>query len=259
LGYALVQPAWTALAVFSALGAGLAAPYVLLSSAPALLRWLPRPGAWMESLRRALAFPLYATVVWLVWVLGRQAGVDAAAILLLSLTVAAFGAWLWGRGRATPARGRPAAVAVVAGGAIALALYGASAAAGSSPDDAVGEGWERFSVERVAAFRAERRAVFVDFTASWCLSCQVNERVTLANQDVIRAFADGDVALLKAGWTSRDSEIAAALQSFGRSGVPLYVLYPADPVLPPQMLPAILTPRIVLNAVAAAVAEERPD
>ncbi|MDT8436143.1 MAG: thioredoxin family protein, partial [Gemmatimonadota bacterium] len=257
LGFALVQPPAAGLAVFTALGLGLAAPYVVLSFSPALLRRLPRPGPWMVTLRQALAFPLYATVAWLVWVFGRQAGIDATGLLLLALTLVAFGAW--GLGRAAPARrpalaraGRFASVVLLLAGT-AVALQGARAARPPSAEAAVpAGGWEAWSPDRVAELRAEGRPVFLDFTAAWCLSCQVNERVALATEPVRTAFADADVALLKADWTNRDPRITAALASFGRSGVPLYVLYPAGGTGDPDILPAVLTPGLVVAAVERA-------
>ena len=228
LGYALVQPPLAGLAVFTALALGLAAPYSILASAPALLRRLPRPGAWMETLKQLLAFPLYATVVWLVWVFGRQVGVDGIAVLLFALTLIAFAAWIDGRVRARGRDGlRRAPAALGAALAVLGALLAARAPAPAAGTAAAGE-WEAYSPERVTALRAEGRPVLIDFTAAWCLSCQVNERIALRSEAARRAFADADVALVKADWTSRDPEIADAIQSYGRSGVPLYVLYPAD-------------------------------
>jgi thiol:disulfide interchange protein len=256
LGYALVQPPLAGMAVFTALAIGLAAPYAVLASVPGLLRRMPRPGAWMETLKQLLAFPLYATVVWLVWVFGRQVGVDGVAVLLLALTLVGLAAWIDGRVRA---RGRsgirrvPAALGGAVAILVALAAARMPAAAATAAADAE---WEPYSAERVEALRAEGRPVLIDFTAAWCLSCQVNERVALRTETARRVFAEADVALVKADWTSRDPEIAAAIESFGRSGVPLYVLYPADGTAP-EILPAILTPGIVVDAVRRA-ATPRP-
>lgn len=258
LGFALVQPPVTSFLVFTALGVGLALPYVALTAFPILLRALPKPGPWLETFKQLLAFPLYITVVWLVWVFGQQVDVNAQAILLLALTLFAFGAWNWGR--AVRGGGRLAYVLAVPSmlGAAVIAFGGARAAASVAPESMSASAsealeWEQFSPARVSALQADGRAIFVDFTAAWCLSCQVNERVALRSDAVQRAFTIGNVALLKADWTSRDPEIAAVLASFGRSGVPLYVMYASTPSRAPELLPAILTPGMVTSAVARAV------
>lgn len=254
LGFGLARPALHGFAVFTALGAGMALPYLALSASPALLRRLPRPGPWMESLKQFLAFPLFATVVWLVWVFGRQTGVDGASLLLLALTLLSLAAWLWGRWSAPVALpGKRAAGRAVA--ALLLVSVAALAWVGSrqtpdAPGVLLDGEWEPFSIERIEALRFEDRPVFVDFTAAWCLTCQVNERVALADAAVRAAFREKDVALLKADWTRGDAEITEALRSFGRSGVPLYVLYSPDGRVPPRILPEVLSPRIVLEALA---------
>ena len=251
-GFALTQPAPSALAVFLALGLGLALPYLVLSLAPAWRRWLPRPGPWMERLKQVLAFPLYATVAWLVWVVSEQAGPR--------------------RHRRRPRRPRPHRVRRLdardlagrpgpapdprrgdgGGGCGARARRGrlhpgapappaATAAAGGIP-------WEPWSPGRVAAARAEGKPVFVNFTAAWCITCLVNERVALRSPAVVaRAFAGKNVVYLKADWTNRSPEIAAALEGFGRSGVPLYVLYP--PRAEPTILTPVLTEGTILEAI----------
>jgi thiol:disulfide interchange protein len=250
-GFALTQPAPSALAVFLALGLGLALPYLVLSLAPAWRRWLPRPGPWMERLKQVLAFPLYATVAWLVWVVSEQAGPRATAAVLAGLVLIAFAAWMRGISQAAQGRRRTLAAATAAAGvALALAVGGftlgapaptaATAAAGGIPS-------EPWSPGRVAAARAEGKPVFVNFTAAWCITCLVNERVALRSLAVARAFAGKDVVYLKADWTNRSPEIAAALEGFGRSGVPLYVLYP--PRAEPTILTPVLTEGTILEAI----------
>jgi thiol:disulfide interchange protein DsbD len=252
LGFALVQPAFVGMLVFTALALGLALPFVILASAPQLLRFLPRPGAWLETLKQLFAFPLYATVVWLLWVFGQQAGVDALAVVLLALIVFALGAWSWARGvRADRSTTRLAAIGVMLG-AVTITALGATRMTRPAIAAAVTPGWEPWSEQRVRQLRKDGRPIFVDFTAAWCLSCQVNERVALRTQTVERAFSAANVALLRADWTSRDSSITNVLASFGRSGVPLYVLYPAGTGAP-AILPAVLTPGIVVDAVKDAV------
>ena len=255
LGFALSLSVGGALLVFTALGVGMAAPYVLLSAAPRLLRRLPKPGAWMETLRQALAFPMFAAAIWLIWVFGQQAGVSGAALLLTGLLLLSTAAWILGRwdARRLPAGWRlftRGLAAAALAGALMLALVGAryeAPAAGSLAAQEEGAAWQPFSPEKVEQLRAEGRPVFVDFTAAWCLTCQVNERTALSTAAVQAAFDEKNVALLKADWTNRDATIARALEDHGRSGVPLYVLYKGDGS-DPTLLPEILTQSIVLNA-----------
>ncbi|MBC8087157.1 MAG: thioredoxin family protein [Phycisphaerae bacterium] len=253
IGFALVQPPLVGMVVMTSLAIGLALPYVVLSSVPALLRYLPRPGPWLSAFKEALAFPLYATVVWLLWVLGQQAGVNPLAQALLALVLLAMGGWLLGRGQRAAGRFAPAAglltmclaLAVAIGAGRSEVVTRSGGAVASSSDDE----WEVYSAAGVVARQSEGRKVFVDFTAAWCLSCQVNERVALRTASVRDAFKSNNVTLMRADWTARDGEIGAALAKFGRSGVPLYVLYSADPGIPPKILPTVLTPGIVKAAV----------
>jgi thiol:disulfide interchange protein DsbD len=251
LGFAVVQPAAVGMAVFTSLALGLAAPYLVLASSPQLLARLPRPGAWMVTLKQALAFPMYATVGWLVWVFGRQVGVDTVGALLMSLVLLALAGWLWGRSQTRPAL-IPKVVAAVL---VALAVLATHAAPRSQPGMAAAESsadWEVFSVQRLAQLRSEGRPVLVDFTAAWCLTCQVNERVALHRAETRQAFARANAVLLRADWTSRDSSITAVMREFGRTGVPLYVMYPADPNGRPEILPAVLLPSTIEQALERA-------
>jgi thiol:disulfide interchange protein len=251
LGYGLSQPAPVSLLIFTALGLGMAAPYVGLSFSPGLLRFLPRPGAWMEAFKQLMGFCLMATVIALLWLFGQQAGVDGIAFLLGALLVAGLGAWGYGRPSASP-RGRAIRVSLSA------ALLVAGLAIGFGPARPSGTGrvaapsadarWEPWSEARVAELRAQGKPVFVDFTAAWCLTCQVNARVALDTQEVVGRFEGAGVALLKADWTLRDDRITQALAAHGRQGVPVYVLYGRNPKDDPRLLPEILTPAIVLQA-----------
>ncbi len=260
LGFALVQPAIIGLLVFTALAIGLALPFMVLASAPQLLRTLPRPGPWLETLKQLLAFPMYATVVWLLWVLGQQAGVNAIAAVLMAMIVVALGAWLWARGvrsENAPTRAASVALMLFAGVGSVVVTRNAAPPAATSAATSMQAGetaWQPWSVSTVRDLRASGRPVFIDFTAAWCLSCQVNERVALRTASVTKAFRDANVALVRADWTSRDDAITQVLASFGRSGVPLYVLYPADPNASPVILPAVLTPGMVVSAVTRAAA-----
>lgn len=257
LGFAMTQSTVTSMLIFTALGAGMAAPYVALSAWPALLRFLPRPGQWMVRFRQLTAFPLFATVAWLAWVFGHQTGIDGVLRLLLGLTLLALGLWIWGEwvtlsaGERTKWTARLASAAfIVAGLALAATSAPVAAAAPSSPP-AGGIAWEVYSEAKVAEHRAAGRPVFIDFTAAWCLTCKVNERIALSSTDVHQLVKARNIAMLKADWTNRDPAITRALAAFGRNGVPLYVLYDADPAAQPRLLPELLSPSILTNAFSA--------
>jgi thiol:disulfide interchange protein DsbD len=245
VGFALAQPAWMSFAVFTALGLGLALPYLLLSAQPAWTRWLPKPGAWMEILKQLTAVPLFATVIWLTWVYGRlfaaggDAGVamDRVSRLLAGFLLLAIAGWVLGR---WPAR-RWGTLAALALGVLAVAapLY--------VPTDKT-LAWEPFSEGAIQQARASGRSVFVDYTAAWCLSCQVNERLVLRSAEVQAEFRSRHVTLMKADWTKYDAAITASLASVGRSGVPTYVIYPAGSESKADVLPELLSRNVVLTA-----------
>ena len=260
VGFALTQPAGTALLVFEALGLGLALPYLVLTMMPACRRLVPGPGPWMERLTQLLAFPLYATVAWLVWVVSEQAGPQGVAAVLAGLVLIAFAAWLHQATRAAGGPWRHAATAAAALIVVAAIALGQIVAPGSSsprasPAAAAGAvASEPFSPQRMAELRAQGRPVFVNFTAAWCITCLVNERVALRSSAVAEAFARKGVVYLKADWTKRDPRIAQVLGSFGRSGVPLYLVYPpARPGQPagaePSVLPQLLSEGMIIEAI----------
>ena len=244
LGYAVSQSGASAFLVFTTLGVGMALPYVFLAWFPQWLRHVPRPGAWMVRLKQFLAFPIYGTVVWLAWVLGLQAGVNALAMLLAALVLIGVAAWLLGMQFTRPAV--PATIAaILAAVAIGIALPRGDAVAPQATKLADG-GWESFSPERVSTTTKAGKAVFVDFTAAWCVTCQVNKQLVLHSDDVKAAFSRKGVTLMVADWTRQDDTITRALSKFGRTGVPLYVLY--RPNGEPLVLPAILTREAVIDA-----------
>jgi thiol:disulfide interchange protein/DsbC/DsbD-like thiol-disulfide interchange protein len=244
LAFALSQPAAVMLAVFLALGLGLALPFLVLAFWPAAQRWLPRPGAWMDTFKQFLAFPMYAAVVWLLWVLAQQAGPDGVALALMGLVLIAFGLW-WRNASGASAVG---SVAAVAGVVLALGLSsGIQPVSASAPAAAATH--EAYSAERLAELRAQNKPVFVNMTASWCISCLVNERVALSRPEVQAAFAKAGIAYLKGDWTREDPAITAVLKAHGRSGVPLYLYY-APGAAEAQVLPQILTPGLVIEAVS---------
>ncbi len=247
IGFALAQSAVVTFAVFTALALGLALPYLLLSFQPAWTRILPRPGAWMETLKQLTAVPLFATVIWLTWVFGRLfstgagasagQGTDAIAKLLLSFLLVAIAGWALGKWPVRLGSTLTAATLLIL--AVAVPLY--------RPKDTT-LAWQPFTAQTLEAARAAGHPVFIDFTAAWCLSCQVNERLVLRSADVQREFASGHVTLLKADWTQYDPAITQQLASVGRSGVPTYVLYPAAASGQADVLPELLTKPVVLDA-----------
>jgi len=252
LGFAITQPVGVTVAVFVALGVGMALPFASLAWFPGWRRRLPKPGPWMERVKQVLAFPLYATVAWLAWVLGAQLDNDAVLRLALALVLVAFAAWAWRAFRGGAARGFVAAAlagAVSAGVLIAPLLTGAAGAAEArAASPGAGASWQAFSPARVESLAASGRPVFVDFTAAWCVTCQVNKRLVLNDPEVIGAFGRKNVALLRADWTRRDPEITQALAALGRSGVPVYVLY--RPGKAPLVLPEVLQAGTIRDALA---------
>jgi thiol:disulfide interchange protein DsbD len=255
IGYALSQSAAVTFAVFTALALGLAAPYVALTLQPAWTRWLPKPGAWMEVLRQAVAVPIFVTVIWLSWVAAKGHGADILWTLLGSFLLLAVAGWFLGRWPAK--RWATVVAALILLAVVALAIIGQKVAGDASEslsrsektgaDSAPAGAWEPWSPQIQAAYQSQGRPVFVDFTAAWCLSCQVNERVALNQPQVQQAFHSANVVLLRADWTRHDEAITRALTTLGRSGVPAYVLYiPGESE--PRLLPEVLTPSIVINA-----------
>jgi thiol:disulfide interchange protein len=249
IGYALAQPAIVTFSVFTAIALGLAVPYVALTLQPAWTRLLPKPGAWMEILRQAISVPIFCTVIWLAWVLAQAYGAAVLAALLVCLLLLAVAGWFLGR---WPAQRWATAVAAV----ILLCVVSISAFApgklAAAPEVQSGlqsqQQWEPWSQDALSKYQAQGRPVLVDFTASWCLSCQVNERVAFSHPAVKQALQAANVALLKADWTRHDEAITQALAALDRSGVPAYALY-APGQSEPQMLPEVLTPGIVIDAV----------
>jgi thiol:disulfide interchange protein DsbD len=233
LGLAVGLPAVQALAVFASIGLGMALPYLLVSGWPALAHRLPRPGAWMQTFKQAMAFPMLATVVWLVWVLGQQAGIDTAAALLALLLVLAFALWaLTRQGRTRWAMLTMAALLLT--GLVSQWPGAETPASGAQATSANAERWPAWSAQAVREANAQGRTVFVDFTAAWCVTCQYNKKTVFSRADVLAAFDAKQVLTLRADWTRRDAAISAELNALGRSGVPVYALY--APGKPPMLL-----------------------
>ncbi|MGB1108836.1 MAG: protein-disulfide reductase DsbD family protein, partial [Gammaproteobacteria bacterium] len=236
LGFALTQPAALALGVFAALGLGFALPMVLLSAWPGLIRRIPKPGQWMVVFKQFLAFPLYGTAAWLLWVLAQQVDQAGLALALAGLLSVAMAAWLWGMNKPL-AHGLSALTLILAAGL----AWGLNPKA-TEPDQAMA-----WSPEKVENYLAEGRPVFVNFTAAWCISCKVNERVALSTDAVRRVMDENNIAYLKGDWTNRDERIGTELARHGRSGVPLYLFYRPGQTQA-TVLPQLLTEGIVLDA-----------
>jgi len=251
VGFALTQNAGVALTVFASLGLGLAVPFLALTFWPPALRALPRPGAWMEVLKQVLAFPVYATVAWLIWVLAQQVDPRGLLAALIGLVLVGFAAWAWERGRgAAPGGARFAQICAV------LALIAVAALALTLPQDRAGppaqaaaNGIEPFTQARLDALVEAHKPAFVNMTAAWCITCAVNETTSLSTKAVRAAMAERGVTYLKGDWTNQNPEITRLLEKHGRSGVPLYLLYAGG--AEPQVLPQILTEGTVLQALAS--------
>ena len=242
LGFALTRPAVETLFVFTALAAGFAAPLMLLSAKPGWAKWLPKPGPWMERLRNALAFPLYATAAWLLWVLTQQVDATRLGAALAGTMLFAFGLWWLGQPlRKTGIRASLVIALLIS--SLGLVTY---ASRGQAPTETETNA-NAWSTEQIAALRADGRGILVNFTAAWCITCKVNERVALDTDAVRDALARLDMAYLKGDWTNRNAAITEELQRHGRSGVPLYLVYPAGPG-EPEVLPQLLTEGMVLEA-----------
>ncbi len=247
LAFAFAQPAWIALMVFLVMGLGLALPFLIIGFVPGLAHRLPRPGAWMETLKQILAFPLYLTAVWLAWVLGQQRGADAMALWMAGALALAAGLWWWERGRyrdAGIARWLVSLLLVVLSVFAVYNIHQIKTSSGIAQTNGIST---PYSPETLARLRAEGRPVLVNMTADWCLSCKVNERTTLSTDAFVKLLRSTGTVYMKGDWTNEDPAITDFLKAHQAVGVPLYVYFPADGGSA-EKLPAILTPEIVAKA-----------
>ena len=257
LGFALTQPWIVAMLVFLALGLGMALPILVLSFLPALTRFLPRPGAWMNTFKQFMAFPLYASAAFFLWVLGNQVGVMGMSLVLGVCILLALSAWLYQRRHVVGPIMRSANLAVgvatlfLAGYLMQTPFLQTMAQPDSDLAQDANTDFEPFSSARLAEYRAGGTPVFVNMTADWCITCLVNEQSSLGTERVKQSMADNDIVYMKGDWTNEDPEISAVLEEFRRPSVPLYVLYPGDPAGEPVILPQILTPAILDDAFSA--------
>jgi thiol:disulfide interchange protein DsbD len=246
LGFAITQPPLTSLAIFASLGAGMAAPFLLLSSVPSLLRFMPKPGAWMDRFKRFMAFPMLLTCVWLLWVLGNQTSASGMALVLAGCLLLALAVWLHNEPIEKPLWKATRRATQWGGVVVAFALLASPTLQPVARNVTVSADYEAYTSERLQQLLAAGQPVFIDATADWCITCLTNEQVTLDKPEV-RSRMKEKVVFMKADWTNEDPAITALLQQYGRSGVPLYLLYDGkNPVA--TVLPQLLTPGLVLEA-----------
>lgn len=257
IGYALTQPAIAAVVVLMTLGLGFALPIVGLSYSSTLARLLPKPGRWMETMKQVLAFPLYASAGWMVWVLSVQSGSTGVLAAVVVLLAVAFVAWLLGEPSRVGMASKAAAVVILLVSAVGgyRLLDAPQTTQVSAAQDALAE---PFSQARLDALLGEGKPVFVNFTAAWCITCKVNEQVALNSDAFRKALADGGITYLKGDWTRQDPEITKVLETFGRAGVPLYIFYSGKPGASAQVLPQLLTEAVVLQHLTADALTPKP-
>lgn len=244
LGYALTQPIYITLLVFASLGLGMALPMVILSYSNAAVKVLPKPGPWMDTAKNVLAFPLYLTSVWLLWVAGNQAGVNTMALALSGLVLLSMAAYLYGESAM-----RKAISALLVVVAVLLAIPQGDSESGRAGSRNLAEGQIAWSASTLASYRESGKPIFVDVTADWCITCLANEAAVLFTPEIEGALLDANIPYMIADWTDYDADIGEFVKSHGRSGIPLYVMYPGGVGSDPVLLPQLLTRDIVLSAI----------
>lgn len=255
MGVAITQPVVIALLIFAALGLGLALPFLLIAFIPALTGFLPKPGRWMDVFKQLMAFPLYLTVIWLLWVLGRQTDVNTLALVLVGLVMLIFAVWLW---RITQKGeknllGKTIAIITMLSALLILPLISGARLPGGSGSDQDGVFWQAYSPQLLEDLRAQGKPIFLNLTADWCITCKLNERIALSSGLFKQMLREKQIVYLKGDWTNRDPQITVLLEHFNRSGVPLYVFYPEHGG-EAKVLPQILTADIVLEVFSGTVA-----
>jgi thiol:disulfide interchange protein DsbD len=245
LGFAVTQPPIIAVSVFACLGFGMALPVLLLSLSPRLLNKIPKPGPWMDKLKQILAFPLYATSVWLIWVVGNQTGVNGMGALLLGCVLIAFSIWLWKNSKTI---GKTIAV-ICSLLTLSLLANPLLTTQSQTIENAVDTNWQAYSPQKLSDLRQQGKPVFINVTADWCITCLANEKVALGTDAVKQAFIDHNITYLKADWTNYNAEITDLLKQHNRNGIPLYLVYSGNGN-EVQILPQLLTTNTVLNALA---------
>jgi thiol:disulfide interchange protein DsbD len=268
LGFAFSQPAPIILLVFATVAFGMALPYLVLTAKPAWMKYLPKPGEWMVTVKQFMGFLMMGTLIWLLYVLGKQLGMEGVVWTVAFLLCVAISCWMIGRfatllaTRAVYVRTWILAILVAVGGYwfflesvlnVRSVIAGETSAMHSTPaSGSHGIAWQQFSVEQLDTYLRGTSPVFIDFTAEWCLTCKVNEKTVLADESVIEKFKSTGMIPIRADWTSRNPTITKLLAKFGRSGVPLYVIFPAGKPGQPIVLPEVITTGIVLDAIEKA-------
>ena len=254
LGFAFSQSGVVILGMFASVAFGMSLPYLLLSARPGWRRWIPKPGTWMEMFKQFMGFPLLATNLWLLWVIQTQRGSDATLSLLALFLLLGFCTWIYGSLLASAPRARSILwvlllLVLVGGSTVLVKRIGNSAPLSESSPSGGGEGiaWVSYSPEALEALRSQGKPVFLDFTASWCLTCQFNERTAINVPAVRVLLLEKGITAMKGDWSNSDPAITSALKSFGRVGVPLAVFYPSGMGSVPIVLPELLTERIVIE------------
>lgn len=240
LGAAATLPAWQSMAIFLSLGLGLASPFLVLAVSPRAFKWLPKPGAWMETLKQFLAFPMFATVLWLLWVLGHQAGIEGWFLAALVLFLISFCLWF---AKVSP-RKVQILIWILALSGLSFALIQAKNLQSTSQKTAAARDWVNFDQEKINQARMNDQPVFVDFTAAWCITCQVNKKAVLETEAAAELFRKNNVLIMRGDWTNNDEVITQALAAFNRNSVPLYVYYPPGKG-EAHLLPQILTIKMI--------------
>ncbi len=246
LGFAISQPNCIALLVFALLGLGMALPFILLTWIPGISQKLPKPGQWMDTFKQFLAFPLYLTAVWLLWVAGRQTSIDLAAVVVIGLVLIAMAIWLWKLDQASGSENSKFSLSKLLAAACVAGAIAAPSLSLSEPDQE--PKWQAYSPEKLNDLRSAGKPVFINLTADWCITCLVNERVALGSDEFYQALEENNVAYLKGDWTNNDPQITELLNQYQRSGVPLYLLFP-EGLGEAEVLPQILLQPMVLEAI----------
>jgi len=246
LGFAATQTTGNAIIIFAALGAGMALPVVLLSFSPQLMKLMPKPGQWMDNFKQFLAFPLYATAVWLCWVIGKQTGVNGMSAVLVGCVLIALSLWFWDREGLWNGKLLRRLTAVLCA-ALAFSILGSSLLSSDNKETAANKTWTEYSPEQLSTLRQQGQKVFLNVTADWCITCLANERLVLSSETVTEAMKTSNIIYMKADWTNYDPAITELLKQFNRNGIPLYVYFSNRTGSKPTVLPQLLTTDTVLE------------
>ena len=246
LGFAATQTTGNAIVIFAALGAGMALPVVLLSFSPHLMKLMPKPGSWMDSFKQFLAFPLYATAIWLCWVIGKQTGVNGMSAVLVGCLLIALALWFWDRKGLWSSKLLRRLIAIACA-ALAFSILNSPLLSNDIKETAINKDWEYYSPEQLSSLRKQGQKVFLNVTADWCITCLANERLVLSSETIAEAMKANNIIYMKADWTNYDPAITELLKQFNRNGIPLYVYFSNRTGSQPIVLPQLLTTETVIQ------------